>query len=212
MNNRYPICYLLLALLCPLLFSGCPRHTQGLPFEDNIVAAVAPFTQATETRDLMAGFIPPESEILSESELAGLDAAFLSRILKPLADSGQVRACMASAETGLEDELHSSLDFWVAVGACAGADYLIVPQVLYWKERDGSSLGVTEPAGVVIDYSVIDVPEHGMATRVHFEETQVSLTENLLTVDKFIRRSGQWVTARELAEESLDLVVKELEL
>jgi hypothetical protein len=95
---------------------------------------------------------------------------------------------------------------------CLGVDYLLVPQLLYWQERDGSEVAVREPAAVVLDLFLVDVNAGTIAARYHFDEEQLSLTENMLEADKFVKRKGKWITATELAREGISRGVKELGL
>ena len=208
-----PAWFLVFALIVlVLLASSCRRQPQGLPFDESIVVALVPFSQAVTTADLMAGYISPGSQAVSEEALAGLDQSLEARITQPVMASMEMAPCLEQAASALEDQAYSRLDYLVEAGKCAGADYVLSPQVLYWKEREGSAVGVTEPAGVAIDFHVVDVAEHSLDARVHFEEDQVSLAENLLTIDKFVSRYGAWLTARELAEEAIDKAVLELGL
>jgi hypothetical protein len=41
----------------------------------------------------------------------------------------------------------------------------------------------------------VDVKGEALAGRFHFDETQRSLTENLLEAGKFVKRGGKWITA-----------------
>jgi hypothetical protein len=91
-------------------------------------------------------------------------------------------------------------------------DILVVPQMLEYRERDGGAIGAAEPAHIVMDIFVLDVRNEILISRSRFDETQSPLTSNLLEADKFFKRGGKWVTARDLAEEGMDKAIKELGL
>jgi len=57
----------------------------------------------------------------------------------------------------------------------------------------------------------VDVEEPSIS-RFHFEETQESLSNNLLNVKKWFQRKGQWITAEQLAEEGMRQAITELGL
>lgn len=70
-------------------------------------------------------------------------------------------------------------------------------------ERKGGNLAVEKPASVGFHMHLIDRDNVLKKTYV-FEETQQALSENLLSIGKFLRRRAKWITARELAEEGVN--------
>lgn len=82
------------------------------------------------------------------------------------------------------------------------ADYLLVPQLLYWREREGNRFSVNNPASVTLELFLVDVRNERLAGRFHFEETQHSLSENILDADKFLSRGAKWIPALELARKA----------
>jgi hypothetical protein len=98
------------------------------------------------------------------------------------------------------------------VGRCLDVDWLLVPQVTAWHEREGSDVSVRRPASVTLWLHLVDVRGESFGARYKFEETQQSLTENFLKAGKFIERGGKWVSAGELAREGVAAGLKELGL
>ena len=94
------------------------------------------------------------------------------------------------------------------MGRCLPADYLLVPQVLRWKEFEGGG----NPASVVLDLYLIDVKNERLVSRFHFDETQKALTDNLLDIGKYMRRKGEWVNADVLAKEGIEAGLREMGL
>jgi len=105
----------------------------------------------------------------------------------------------------------SAWKYWLGVGKCIQADFLLVPQLTTWRERVGSAAGVESPASVAIDFYLIDVKQERMI-RSRYEETQEALLENLYKAKKFAARGGKWVTATRLAQDGIDEKLMELGL
>lgn len=195
-----------------LCLGSCGKRKIAAPVEEGITMAVVGFTQPTETAQLMAGNIPPASEKVAAWQLSDLDAYLASKARKEYPGPATVKPCQESVRAAMESNKGSALEYWVRVGQCADVEYLLVPQVLFWNERVGGSMGVQEPAGVILDLYLVDVKGFGLVSRYHYDETQVALIDNLLTAGKFLSRGGQWVTAEELAQEAIDEGLKEMGL
>lgn len=212
---------LLLCLVSCSLLLGCKARPvdstapasagSSLPPEQTSVPAVtvAPFTQAFSDQEILFGEVPPGSETAPVRTLRNLDVTLQGAVRANLPNTA-VGPCMESTPAAAGNE--RALDRWVAIGQCAGATYLLVPQVAYWVEREGGPLGSDRPAGVVVDFAIVDVPGHSIAGHFRYNETQVPLTSNLFTVDKFLARGGQFVLASDLAREGVQLAVKRLGL
>ncbi|NJB67385.1 hypothetical protein GGQ74_001025 [Desulfobaculum xiamenense] len=207
---------LALAMAC-LAFLGAGCRAAKAPVEGpHGSLAVAPFTQPLMDSELLAGFIPEEAVAVKPVVLGGLDAVLAEELGKGLAAQYQrpaeVRQCMQIQLSANDGKRRTALESWLEVGRCLGVDYLLVPQLMLWGERDGSEIAVRRPAAVILDLYLVDVKAEGLAARYHFDEAQLSLTENILDADKFVKRKGKWITATELAREGLARGVKEFGL
>lgn len=214
-------------LAAVILTTGCARrHAPGaktaVPGEAATSAvaflgktfAVAPFTNPATDADLLSGYLPT-SRVVPEIVVVHLDAA----LAEDLAGSKQSIApfkitadCARTASRGDESGRLATMRYWQNVGKCAGADFVVVPMVLNWREREGSEMGATKPASVDLTLTLLDVRTGGIVKHYHFEETQQALSSNLLEAQKFVSRNGRWVTAMELAQEGLRQGLKELGL
>ena len=59
--------HLFLAVLCFALLAGCQKAAEQSRFiMPDVVVAVAPFTQPTQTSELLSGFIPEGQEAVSD--------------------------------------------------------------------------------------------------------------------------------------------------
>ena len=65
---------------------------------------------------------------------------------------------------------------------------------------------------VAVEPLSVDARTGGIVKKFHFEETQQSLTDNILNAKKFVARNGRWLSAIELAQEGLRKGLTELGL
>lgn len=221
MKNLFPRNILsLLPLLFLLCLVGCSRQGRSsadtqymLPSGYKI--AVAPFTQPRDPYHLISGQIPENQGQIKRDELIALD-----RSLKNVLLQNTQRSYDFLSRSNLPPDwskVHSSaqpgaLGRWIAYGRQQGAQFLLVPQVLDWHEREGSEAGVTSSAHVRVEFYLLNIERGGVQNRSIFEEKQVGLIENLLTIGEFMQRGGQWVTASELGVDGMKKAVKELGL
>jgi len=89
------------------------------------------------------------------------------------------------------------------------AEYILVPVLFCWQERKGTSFSASQPARVGFHLHFFSARNGEGLWQGEFLEEQVPLSENLLEIDKFIKRGGRWVTAQELAEEGLERIFQD---
>jgi len=195
--------------------ANAPANT----LDPRLSLAVAPFSGASDQRQLLAGNMPQNNVIPEPDTLASLDA-ILQTALKPRPDrpertiraAGTVGSCINFVHRGLVPTRAENLRYWQQVGQCAKTQLLLVPVVLNWKDRSGSAGGTSDPAWVVLDLNLIDVATGTVLNRFHYDYQQRPLSDNLLEVGSFVRRRGQWVSAMDLAREGIERGVRELGL
>lgn len=202
-----------LAMFCVLALSACapkPITPQPRPL-GNI--AVAAFTAPKYNWELLAGYLPEEGKGVKQETLTRLDAALdqtlRSHGVKVSSTTASTRQCqeiVVFERAGKSRE--SAFAYWLGVGRCLPADFILVPQVLSWRELEGGG----NPAAVVLDLYLLDVKAERVVTRYHFDETQKALTDNLLDMGKFVRRKGEWVGAEVLAGEGIEAGLREMGL
>lgn len=205
---------LLLCITVLLLvgLTGCPKR-QALPAPlPDVRIGVTKFTQPVIIAELMAGYLPDKQGIADEQMLAALDRAFLDSLAKQTQRGVVYAPLIAKPDTTQRSGRATALDYWVAVGQAANVDLLLVPQVIHIRERQGGQAGVSTSAEILMDIFLVDVRGATLAARSNYEEKQVGLTDNLLTLPKFIERGGAWVTALELAQEGMDKAIREFGL
>lgn len=211
----------LMALLLMLLaLAACqrrPQSTAELPRHLGAAArvAVAPFSQPTQPGELITGQIPRQQGRISQDDLLLLDRDLREALVSATSRHYMFiprRHAAQDPNSARSTVQPSALPRWVAYGREHGVDYLLVPQVLDWHEREGSGAGVTEAAHVRLEFFLINLESGEPVQRSIFEEKQVGLTENLLSVPSFIRRKGVWITAPQLADDGIRKAVGELGL
>ena len=93
------------------------------------------------------------------------------------------------------------------VGRGVNADAVVACFVYRMMERVGSGAGVTHPASVAIDAMLIRTATGTVLWRARFEQTQQSLSENLLNLGQYVKTGLRWVPVRELAQLGIERMI-----
>lgn len=202
-----------ITIVCALGLAACspkPITPQLRPVGS---IAVASFSAPKYNWELLAGYLPEEGKGVKQEILTSLDAT-LNQTLRAHGVSitgtpASIKQCqeiVTFERSGKARE--SAWSYWLGVGRCLPADFILVPQVLHWRELEGGG----KPASVVMDLYLIDVRGERMVSRYHYDETQKALTDNLLDLGKFVSRKGEWVSADVLAKEGIEAGLREIGL
>jgi len=211
----------LIALLAVLLLASLgacqkrtPKEHSPTMIPQTFRVGVAWFTQPTTTSELIAGQLPNRQGKINPGLLPDLDNA----LARTLSQASNRQYAALSAPTSMPSmHLHESgtpqgLQTWLAIGRNADVDLLFVPQIIHWQERDGGEAGVAKGAAIKAEFYLIDIARARLLKRYPFEEEQIGLTDNLLTVDKFFKRRGRWVSATELTQEGILAAIRDFGL
>jgi hypothetical protein len=208
----------LLAALCLMLAAGCARQSRTeertSPTGRGSVT-VAPFTQPTDISQLILGALPENQGRIPQDMLASLDREFRAVLGTQGKSTFTYPARLNLPKNDMQyhtSDQPQALPLWVNYGKRMNASLLLIPFVLNWHEREGSAAGVTSSAHVRIECFLLDVTLERIVGRSIFDEKQVGLTENLLSVGSFLKRRGTWVPATELAVEAMRKAVQDLSL
>jgi len=208
---------LLVLCLSLLVLTGCgtSKRTAAVPRPEGKLA-VAGFTNPVYNWELLAGYLDEEGHPAPDGTMETLNMVLADTLNKhqvfDYITPAAVKQCedvVVFEDSGLPKL--SAWKYWLGVGKCIQADFLLVPQLTTWVERDGSSAGVKRPASVAIDFYLIDVNQERMI-RSRYEETQEALLDNLFSAGKFADRGGKWVTATRLASDGIEEKLMELGL
>ena len=212
---------ILVALLAVLLLTSlgaCQKRTPKEHAPTIIPQAfrvgVAWFTQPTTTSELITGQLPSHQGKINPGLLLDLDST-LARTLSQ--ESNRQFVTLPAPASMPSMHFHESgspqgLQTWLAIGRNADVDLLFVPQIMHWQERDGGEAGVAKGAAIKVEFYLVDIARERLLKRYVFEEEQIGLADNLLTVDKFFKRRGRWVSATELTQEGIRAAIREFGL
>ncbi|MBA4417291.1 MAG: hypothetical protein C0392_05195 [Syntrophus sp. (in: bacteria)] len=90
------------------------------------------------------------------------------------------------------------------VGYVEGKEKMPYINILIYRyeERKGGNFAVEKPASIGFHMHLIN---NSVLKKVFvYEEDQQALMENLLTIGKFVKRGGKWVTVERLAEDGIE--------
>lgn len=213
---RIPLIFLSILLFCTALLSACQSRpsTQSerhAPVPSELRLGVASFVQPLNTSQLITGMLPEKQGRVPGSAFPTLD----NQLRADLGHRAYVWIPVreAAPTANLHDAaLPQALPHWIAFARQHKLDLLLVPYIIDWHQREGSGAGVTHPAHIKLELYLIDARQGRLIRRATFEERQVGLSDNLLTVGDFVKRKGAWVTAEDLAHEATTKALKELGL
>ncbi len=221
--NMHRLCLAVLATLaCVLLAAGCqkqPKTTAEVPrvFSPRYSIAVMPFSQPTESCNLIMGQLPENQGCIPAEQLMLLDADLRQLMLtkkngRDLTFETTLPAFLATGTNFHASAQPQALPKWAKLARQTGKDFILVPQVLAWRDRAGSTAGVRAAAAVKLEVDLIRTETGSVSKHAIFEENQVGLTSNLLTMGDFVKRKGAWVTGRELATEGMQVMLRDMGL
>ena len=132
-----------------------------------------------------------------------------------LKDRESIQLIPPSQAEGVQTELllnnHVTLsekDIIIETGRTLGADAVIYGLVYRYEDRVGTKYSVDSPASVAFDIHLIHVADGSVLWSGHFDETQESLSENLLKLGTFIKRRASWISAHEMAMSGIEDIMK----
>ncbi len=213
--HRFSLCVLFAPALALFLFA-CATPQQNAPLPE-IKLGVASFMQPQSTADMLAGYMPEDTPKVPAKVLPQLDEVFAGvlqqKTQRPFTGIDAYQGCRDVKAPGQKGSGRvPALYHWAAVGECMKVDFLLVPHIIEFRERDGGEAGVITPAKIIMDIFLVDVRNKALTSRSHFDETQTALTDNLLDTGQFISRGGKWSTALALAREGMEKAVKDMGL
>lgn len=136
---------------------------------------------------------PPQqpAEMLENSLRTGLAARKITVISSSdlAAATGNTLAALDALEPAAACEQAKSHD---------AADAVVSAEVVRFRERKGSDLGVDQPASVSFRVTLWHVADHAALWTAEFDETQQPLSSNLLNLGRYPGNGARWLTAEEL--------------
>ncbi len=198
------------------LLVGCQKSTADIERSAAVIPAdarvgVVPFSAPKTTSELIVGRLPQKQGIAAPDELQGLDTLLRSSLQVIPRTYAWLPAPLSIHYAEYHDaERPQALQHWIEYGREFKVDFLLVPQILNWHQREGSRAGVTRAAHVRAEFFLIDVRGQRLFRHSVYEEEQVGLVEDFLQVGTFFKRGAGWVTAEELTQEAIAKALREL--
>jgi hypothetical protein len=109
-----------------------------------------------------------------------------------------------------EDIKSSKLHLIQSLGKELEVDAVLYTELFKFEDRIGGEYSAKKPASVAFTLQLIRVSDGATLWRNTFEETQQSLTENILKARLYKKRGLRWLTAAELADYGLNQAIDEL--
>ncbi len=196
-------------LLCLITLNACaPKTPSPTAVAPQLSIGLAPITQPLETTELMAGYFPEERILATEAELNTLNSLIQREILK------NPRAIKTLEAVNYDDLLEAIeenstkgiLAYWIEYGKHEGVDLLLVPQVLYYKDK-----GTHGENALMLDFFLIDTREAGLLLkRSHFAQEAQATDGNLLGMLAFSKRVGD-SSIEAMTIDAVDTMLEEFE-
>jgi len=149
------------------------------------------------------------AEPVSEEVADGLSDSLFEMLTKkdgqkwvPPREAAAAFSRIASSNPTLTDR-----DIYVRIGETLSAEGVLGGHVYRWREREGTDYAASRPASVAFDLYLMSAGDGVILWKARFDKTQISLSENLLDIQTFVKAKGRWMTAGELAEIGLTEVV-----
>lgn len=98
----------------------------------------------------------------------------------------------------------SEREMILATGRELNADAVLAGYVYRFVDRTGTQYSVETPASVGFDLDLIRIQDGRLVWSRRFDETQKTLSDDIMQINKFIKRKGRWITARDMAASGLE--------
>jgi len=155
---------------------------------------------------IMSGAVPEDAaDFLTDHLYSLLQSNSDYKLIPP----GQAQGVQSSLLSGDESTLPDR-DLLVATGRALKSDAVIVGYIFRYRERVGTRYSVDSPTSVAFDIHLIRVADGRVLWSGQFNETQRSLSEDLLSLGTFIKRKARWITAHEMAQAGLEDLLQSL--
>jgi hypothetical protein len=98
--------------------------------------------------------------------------------------------------------------FALRLGISLNVKFIVTGNVWRYKNRTGEAYASSQPSSVAFSLYLIDIENHELIWTATYDETQQSLTENLLNAVDFFKQGAKWLTADEFAEYGMKKILK----
>ncbi len=186
-----------------------PQTILLLPFKDlaAIYGSVRNIRSPINGRVFISGPVDDKAPRFMDAQLHTLMLEKESITVIPSERASGIVAVFSSQKNPIPER-----ELWVEVGRALGADAVLGGFIYRFKNRTGRNYGVDDAASIAFDLHLVRVADSRVRWSGRVDETQQPLSNNLFTLDKFVRRGGKWVTSREMAQDELQSLVADMPL
>lgn len=192
-----------LTILASLALAGCATRepsqqaAEEVPALKSIVILPVDIVPAEEGKKRPAA----EQEALDKGRIV-LD----SLLADYLADKKNVRFMSAAERDALGSKTFARCRTSAAITICqqVGGEAVLLFTLNRYRERQGNEYSVAQPASVAFDYKLLEAGSGRTLCAGVFDETQRSLSENILDFARFSKRRFKWITGDALAREGVE--------
>lgn len=159
-------------------------------------------------------FVPCKVDDAAEAELSRAIGSALGAIDTHVRwiPQARINAARARIKKQRKPELTTRGSWQLAIGKELNADAVLIGFIYCYRDRSGSAVASSRSAAISFCMHLIDPATGKVLWSMRWEDEQKALSDNLLELPSFIKRKGKWISAREMAGEAADTVVKELPL
>lgn len=171
---------ILLSCLVGLTFlvSACQEQALIPAIPAPVVIAVAPYNQPTHEAQLLAGYIPREQGLATQSDLALYDELLQEKLAK----THRQYLFLTYDDLNINIQRDSKdranvLATWAKIAQNNNADYILIPQILDYEEKYDVGGDVFSPARLISDFYLVkainptnDSPDGYLQARSHYKE------------------------------------------
>lgn len=176
------------------VYTGQPVVSNSI---DNISIIPFKYTSRADRAVIPDQFLSDFNSELYKRLSAGLVGV---KVTKPVISDKALQSMKTSPE---------SIDFIPEFCRKTGCDAVLTGEIKEYGERVGGEYGVEDPASFAFITKLHEGKSGNIIWEDYYYEKQKMLTENLIEVDKFIKRKGRFVSVQEIAYEGIDqLVIK----
>ncbi len=217
---RSPVIYLFIIFLMGAIY-GCTTAKPSAPppakhFTGNRIAFL-PVKNMARVYGVNKSVISPISgtyfmtgDVMKNAEglLAdGLVSRLKNRYDIALITSEQAKNALAAILTD-GNTIFTEKKRLVAIGRELKADAVLAGYLYRCRQRVGNRYSVNSPASVAFEFYLLSVSDEAVIWSGSYNETQLSLSEDLFKIKSFIKRR-RWITAGEMAADGLEEILKD---
>ena len=106
-------------------------------------------------------------------------------------------------ESILGSETGNRRDLIKSVAAKMDCNGVLIFTLERYRQRVGSTMSATDPASLAFNFRLFKAPEGKLLCSGRYDETQQSLSENILDFSQARKRGFKWISVEEMADKAI---------